>query len=278
MSLFSAKPTMAWSDEATKAIDNVPFFVRKRVKARVEAEAAAKGRFRITLKEVEETRKNFLSGMHKDVEGYRIEACFGESGCPNRIQDSARLIARLRETLDAAHLRSFLQSRLGDRLKYHHEFRLAIADCPNACSQPQIRDIGILAAVQPRIGDALCTHCGACMDACIEGALAMAPADDFPRIDTGRCVRCGQCIAVCPGQTLIQGTSGWRVMLGGKLGRHPQLAQELAGLYDEDAVVQIVSTCIAHFKNHFDPHRRFGDLLPIDGLPASESCFTSSIS
>lgn len=276
MSLFSTKSAMAWSDEAIKAIEKVPFFVRKRVKARVEADAAAKGRSRITLKEVEETRKGFLSGMHKDIEGYRIEACFGESGCPNRIQDSARLIARLKETLDAAQLKSFLQSRLGDRLKYHHEFRIAIADCPNACSQPQIRDIGIIAAMQPRIGDASCTRCGACMDACTEGALAMAPADEYPRIDTGRCARCGQCITACPTQTLVQGTSGWRMLLGGKLGRHPQLAQELAGIYDEDAVVRIVSLCVAHFKNHFDPHRRFGDLLPIDGLPLTESRLTPS--
>ena len=28
-------------------------------------------------------------------------------------------------------------------LKFHHEFRVTVADCPNSCSQPQIKDIGI---------------------------------------------------------------------------------------------------------------------------------------
>ncbi|MEW6259659.1 MAG: 4Fe-4S binding protein [Thermodesulfobacteriota bacterium] len=258
---------LPWTDEAVKAVERVPFFVRNRVKAKIEAEAAARGCSRVTLQEVEDTRKRFLSGMHEDVQGYRIETCFGEGGCPNRVLDGSHLAARLRETLESADLRSFLRTRLGDRLKYHHEFRVALADCPNACSQPQIRDIGIIAGVEPRIGSSECTRCGACGAACIEGAIEDGASSGCPRVDPVRCVRCGQCIAVCPTQTITRGASGWRVLLGGKLGRHPRLAEALPGLYDEEAVVRIVLVGVAHFMRHFEPHRRFADMLPMDIPP-----------
>jgi len=261
------KSQLPWTDDALKAVDRVPFFVRNRVKARIEAEAAARGCSRVTLREVEDTRKRFLSGMHEEVQGYRIETCFGEGGCPNRVLDGSHLMTRLRDTLESEDLRSFLRTRLGDRLKYHHEFRIALADCPNACSQPQIRDIGIIAAVEPRIGSSECSHCGACCAACIEGAIEAQRSSDVPRIDSVRCVRCGQCIAVCSTQTIVRGESGWRVLLGGKLGRHPRLAEALPGLYDEETVVRIVSACVKHFKHHFEPHRRFADMLPVEVLP-----------
>ncbi|MGD9332960.1 MAG: sulfite reductase, partial [Desulfobacterales bacterium] len=43
---------MKWAPEAEKAIKKVPFFVRKRVRARVEKEAEAGGKPVVTLAEV----------------------------------------------------------------------------------------------------------------------------------------------------------------------------------------------------------------------------------
>jgi dissimilatory sulfite reductase (desulfoviridin) alpha/beta subunit len=34
-------------------------------------------------------------------------------------------------------------------LRIHHEFRISISDCPNACSRPQITDIGLIGACHP---------------------------------------------------------------------------------------------------------------------------------
>ena len=31
----------------------------------------------------------------------------------------------------------------------HHEFRVSLSACPNACSRPQIVDIGLIGAVTP---------------------------------------------------------------------------------------------------------------------------------
>ena len=60
------------------------FFVRKRVKKRVEEEAARSGSSVITLDHVKTCQKRFLNQMEDEVKGYQVEACFGRTGCPNR--------------------------------------------------------------------------------------------------------------------------------------------------------------------------------------------------
>lgn len=40
---------------------------------------------------------------------------------------------------------------------------------------------------------------------------------------------------------------GFKVQIGGKLGRHPQLAKELPGIYSKDEVIGIVKSCIAFY-------------------------------
>ena len=47
---------MKWSDEAENAIRKVPFFVRKKVRVRVEKEAASEGRNEVTIAQVNATR------------------------------------------------------------------------------------------------------------------------------------------------------------------------------------------------------------------------------
>ena len=67
---------------------------------------------------------------------------------------------------------------------------------------------------------------------------------------------CGKCVDVCPTGTLSGERCGYRVLLGGKLGRHPRLAEALPDIYSEEEVVQIVQRCLTFYKGH-----RFADLL-----------------
>jgi dissimilatory sulfite reductase (desulfoviridin) alpha/beta subunit len=251
---------MKWSPEAEEAIKKVPFFVRKRVRARVEKEASATGRPVVSLADVKATQKRFLSNMSREVKGYRLDTCFGPSGCPNRAIDSSSLLARIETELKNADLLGFLKERVGDNLKFHHEFRLTIADCPNACSQPQIKDIGIIGACLPAITEAECTECEACVEVCKEDAVEIVSGSG-PRIDMEACLSCGQCIPVCPTATLAEGRSGYRIQLGGKLGRHPQLAREVPGLFAEDQVIEMVKTCLDYYKQNSRNGERFAQFM-----------------
>ncbi|MCG6893678.1 MAG: 4Fe-4S binding protein [Desulfobacteraceae bacterium] len=249
---------MKWTEEAEAAIGKVPFFVRKKVRARVEKEAAAAGRKVVTFEAVQETQRRYLSGMKSEIRGYQIDSCFGPSGCPNRAAVGDRLLSRIEEQLRAADLLTFLRDRVGDDLKFHHEFRVSLADCPNACSQPQIKDIGILGACVPNVTGAECSDCGLCVEACRDGAIGME--GERPSFDVCRCMACGKCADVCPTGTLMRGATGYRVQLGGKLGRHPRLARPLPGIYAEDTVLSIVGDCITFYKKNSRKGERFAEI------------------
>ena len=66
---------------------------------------------------------------------------------------------------------------------------------------------------------------------------------------------------VCPTGSMIEGQKGYRVQLGGKLGRHPQLANELPGIHDENAVIEIVKECLRFYKEKSKNGERFGQIL-----------------
>ena len=252
---------MKWSPEADEAIRKVPFFVRKRVRARVEADAARAGKKTVTLADVKTTQARYLSSMASEIKGYQIETCFGPGGCPNRAIASDGLLESIEALMKKEDLLGFLRERVRGDLKFHHEFRIALADCPNACSQPQIKDIGIIGASTPRLTEEPCSQCEACLEACRENAIALEGDPQYPRIDFSRCLNCGQCIQVCPTGTLAEGTRGFRVQLGGKLGRHPRLARELPAIYSQQQVLQIVAACLRFYKQHSRHGERFGQIL-----------------
>ncbi|MFZ0611665.1 MAG: 4Fe-4S dicluster domain-containing protein [Desulfobacterales bacterium] len=259
---------MKWTAEAEDLLKKVPFFVRKKVRARVEKEAREAGKPVVSPAEVKATQKRFLAGQQADIQGYRIETCFGPSGCPNRAVVGNQLMARIETYLQEADLLGFLKQSVTGDLKYHHEFRVGLADCPNACSQPQIKDIGIIGAAVPEIGAAACTMCAACVAACSEEAVALTEEGPAPKIDYRRCLNCGRCVAVCPSGTLRSACRGFRVQLAGKLGRHPRLARELPGLYTEEEVLQIVADCLSLYKQRSTGGRRFAEIFAADDFDA----------
>jgi anaerobic sulfite reductase subunit C len=252
---------MDWSPEAEAALKQVPFFVRKRVRARVEQEAGDAGKERINLADVKATQARYLSGMHSEIKGYQIDTCFGPSGCPNRALVSDPLIARIEKVVKGADLLGFLKSRVQGDLKFHHEFRVTLADCPNACSQPQTKDVSIIGAAVPETTNEACSPCGACTESCAEQAIALDPDGRSPRFDPLRCQNCGLCIAACPTGSIAEAWRGFRVQLGGRLGRHPRLARELPGIFSEDQVVEIVQACLAFYKDRSRHGERFAHLF-----------------
>jgi dissimilatory sulfite reductase (desulfoviridin) alpha/beta subunit len=252
---------MKWSFDAEELIKKVPFFVRKRVRARVEKEAKEAGKSTVTTADVKASQKRYLSGMQKDVRGYQIDSCFGPQGCPNRANPADNLMSQIERILQDADLLTFLKNSVKGDLKFHHEFRVTVADCPNACSQPQIKDIGIIGAAVPAIGQAECTQCESCIDVCKENAITFEGDEQVPHIEPKKCLSCGQCIAVCPSDTIQSACRGYRVQLAGKLGRHPQLAKELPGIYDDEEVIRIVQDCLAVYKKRSKNGQRFAEIF-----------------
>lgn len=252
---------MEWDKDAEQAVGKVPFFVRKRVKKRVESEAQQAGAARVTMTHVTACQQRYLHHQEEEVQGFSLESCFGQSGCPNRIDTGDDMGKRVENLLRGHDLKNFMQSRVSGPLKLHHEFRLTMADCPNACSRPQIVDIGLISASLPKRSESPCSGCGACLEACREEAITLAGPETGPQFDWQRCLACGQCARACPTGTILQGCTGYRILLGGKLGRHPQLGQELPGIFAPEITLKIIDACLTHFKAENRQGERFGELL-----------------
>lgn len=92
------------------------------------------------------------TGRTAPVSGYVLSVCSGSKGCPHVACPTAGLAEELTRLLDQADIPGFLKTSLGENIKPHHEFRITLSDCPNACSRPQIADIGIIGAVVPGWG------------------------------------------------------------------------------------------------------------------------------
>ena len=257
------KSFMKWSEDADRAIKKVPFFVRKKVKKKVEDFVEQKGKTAVELSDVNELKKKFLSkgGMEKDIKGYEVTTCFGGEGCPNMANSGTWLAKDIETIIEKENILSFLKENVKGGLKFHHEFRVALSDCPNACSRPQIVDIGIIGSVLPGLSDEACTLCSACVEVCDENAITLDEENEKPLIDYDQCLMCAKCVKACPTETIGEKEKGFRVMPGGRLGRHPRLAMEVAGLHTHDEVLRIIQKCLKFYKENSKNGQRFSHIL-----------------
>lgn len=254
---------MEWSEEANGALARIPFFVRRSVKRKVEKEALRCGAERVELDHMEAARKRFLDRMEEEVKGVQVETCFGPGGCRNRAVDCDDMAQEVEKRASAGDMKAFLERIVDGPLKMHHEFRISISDCPNACSRPQIVDVGLIGACRPEISGEGCSGCGACVEVCRENAVSLE--EEVPAVDESRCLACGQCIKACPTGALREGKKGYRILLGGKLGRRPRLAEELPGIHSPQEACAILDRCLAHYRRHCRKGERFGVVLERSG-------------
>jgi dissimilatory sulfite reductase (desulfoviridin) alpha/beta subunit len=195
-----------------------------------------------------------------ELKGWRIETCKGpKEGCANRAAPDDALAQDLDAVFRARDFGAGLRAIVGGKLKRRHEFTVAVADCPNACSRPQIADLGLIGAVEPMQTSEVCHQCMGCVHACREAAISHPGL--LPIVDPSRCVRCGSCTRVCLSGTLQAGLRGWRIQVGGRLGRHPRLAVELPGIYAREGVLAAAACCLDLHLRHARGGERFGELL-----------------
>lgn len=206
-----------------------------------------------------------------EVKGWRIETCKGpREGCANRAAPDDALAADLDAVFRERDFGAGLRALVGAKLKRRHEFTVAIADCPNACSRPQIADLGLIGAAEPQQTAEVCHQCMGCVHACREGAIVHPGL--LPILDPAKCVRCGACTRVCLSGTLQVGRRGWRVLVGGRLGRHPRLGVELPGLLARGGVLAAAACCLDFHLRNAAAGERFGEVLARVGDGALRAC------
>ena len=149
-------------------------------------------------------------------------------------------------------------------LQLPHKFKATVSACPNACSRPRESEIGFCAAVQPRLDADACMGCNLCADICKEKALVLQ--DEKPVLDRNRCIRCGDCVHCCPTDAWKIERMGYAVYAGGKMGRHPRLAEKIADFVDEGQGMRIIQSCLDFYQQHSEKKERLSDLIRRVGM------------
>lgn len=185
----------------------------------------------------------------------------GARPCPHALPCDADMAGLLTHTLAEAGWPAFLAEK-EPSIRRHQAVKIALAGCPNACTGPQVADFGLIRACRPGRESDRCTGCGACAAACPEKAVTVTP--DGPVIDRKICLGCGLCVRACPHEALTLDRLGWRVMAGGRLGRHPALAVELPGLFSDAEAAACLARLTAFFMARHRPGVRLSALLPTD--------------
>ncbi len=250
---------MRWEPEAEALLKRVPFFVRGRVKKKVEEFVRSQGKQVVTAEEMLAARKALREKTASVEEGFLVEGCFGATGCPNAVTNSLELLERLEEVLRQEDLTAFLRERVGGPLKHHHQFRVALSECPNACSQVQIRDLALIGQAEIVLSPENCSFCGECEKICEEGAIKLT--DEGPQLEESLCLKCAACVRACPTGALSLGSQGYRVLVGGKLGRHPRLASELVSFASPEEIPVLLQRILRVYKRYNQHGERLGTII-----------------
>jgi len=249
---------MEWTKEAEELLKKVPFFVRKKVKREVEKFLSSQGKTKVTKEDLLYAKKVLLKKLSSAEKGYEVTGCFGES-CPNSIINSQKFIKEVEKLLEKENLTEFLIKKTKGDLKAHNKFKVGFADCPNACSQIYIMDIAIHAFLIPEILLEKCKLCKKCFKVCEEEAIFLK--GKVLEIDEEKCVGCGACVKACPENAIRVKFKGYKVYVGGKLGRHPRLASFLKVVKEEEELIETIKKIVEFYKKENEKGERLGTII-----------------
>jgi NADH-quinone oxidoreductase subunit I len=84
--------------------------------------------------------------------------------------------------------------------------------------------------------------------------------------DYVKCIYCGDCIKVCPVDAMIVGRKGWLVRVGGKHGRHPICAYEIAQFVSDEEALSLIEKTVAWYRANGQGRERIGATIARLGL------------
>jgi dissimilatory sulfite reductase (desulfoviridin) alpha/beta subunit len=224
------------------------------------AEKYATGRVHITIRQgiqIPDVDIHQLDAITKELEdigtppgscGPRIRnivSCPGNSECNYGIIDTYGM----GEMLD----KEFFGEDMPVKIKF------AVTGCPNSCAKPQENDLGVMGIMKPAIDTDACSGCGTCTFMCPEKAIVLE--NENIKIIWDKCNLCGACVGTCPSDLITEEWKGYKILVGGKIGKHPKLGVELIDIRSPEEAVAIFRKIINWAKKNTITGERLGTCL-----------------
>lgn len=180
-----------------------------------------------------------------------VTACQGKI-CSHGLIDSQKIAERI-------------DGKFFGRAGLPHKFKIGITGCPNACIKPQENDVGIMGTIKKKFDKDLCNYCGLCAEVCpVEAIKVEAENIEY---DEKKCIGCGDCVFSCPVSAWKKDKEGYRVFIGGKMGKFPKLGLLIFDFISNlDELLNIVEKIFMFYKEEGKKRERFGDTIARLGI------------
>ena len=146
----------------------------------------------------------------------------------------------------------------------HHKFKVSFSGCPIDCARTREMDLGFQGIVEPELVEELCNGCGLCISSCEDNAFTLV--NELPVRDPSKCIYCGDCIKVCPTNAMIASRKGWLIRVGGKHGRHPVYAYEIAKFASDEECFPLIERTMEWYQTNGEGRERIGATISRLGL------------
>jgi anaerobic sulfite reductase subunit C len=290
---------MKWDGAAQTAFIGIPLRDGERYDAKMLAEKQARknGRDRVTPDEIGAVKKVYFAEISEATRRQEIaqRVAAGETGLEQSMERLARrVLAQEIELFEVSSCRADnppslaavlddlkteitaklvdmdITERIGRKLPEgrsrlaHHRFTVALGGCVNGCARPETKSFGVIVVTQPTVSETACTECFACVDGCRRGAIVIR--DGSPVININLCDHCGVCVRACPTGTLTTLRQGYKILVGGKLGRFHQHGFELYKMTDRETLFKALTASAEFFLENAVGEETFTALLRREGL------------
>ena len=215
-----------------------------------------------------ESQSDQTSGkQEKRAELFEVVTC-GADDHPQLVMLLSELKAEITTRLKELRVTERIADKLPDsRLPLaHHRFSVGLSGCMNGCIRPETRGFGVAVArvpSLPTVADAACNECFACVDACRRGALAIRNGSF--RYNINLCDHCSDCVRACTTGKLVSLRQGFKIFIGGSVGRNHQPGFELFKMADRETLFKALEASVEHFLTNAIGQESFGALLNREG-------------
>jgi len=197
--------------------------------------------------------------LKRDIDLFTVIACRAEPAARNF--DPWELKLEIEHRLRELDITRIITDKLSLKrpISNHHKFIVSLAACTNGCVTPETRSFGLSGVVKPRINDNECSECYLCVDGCKQNAIILRKGR--PEIDFNACDYCGHCIKVCPTRVFDPEQTGFRVFVGGRLGRFHQPGFVLFRITDKATVMKALESVVSLIKDEAIGEENIGNLI-----------------
>lgn len=143
-------------------------------------------------------------------------------------------------------------------VKLPHKFKIAVGGCPNNCVKPDLNDLGVVGQLIPNYDEDACSGCKKCgvVKVCPVGAVKVE--DGLMQIDKEKCINCGRCVGSCHFDAISDGTSGFKIYIGGRWGKSVAMGKPLGKIFtDREEMMQVIEKALLLYREQGKTGERF---------------------